>query len=105
MNLPVKKRNWAGKSSGNHPNIEKFLEYKSLKKSERIKDYFAFKLSRDYVNFTLLIGSEKIASFEQLEKYVRSDEFKKVKEYMMLPGQEKTGNVRGIQDGTAIYRN
>jgi beta-glucanase (GH16 family) len=71
------------------PEYEKFLEYKALKKSERIREYFAFKLSRDYVNFTLLIGSEKIALFEQLQKFVRSEEFKKVKEYMILPGRTK----------------
>jgi beta-glucanase (GH16 family) len=71
------------------PEYEKFLEYKALRRSERIKKYFAFKLSKDYVNFTLLIGSERIASFEQLGKFVRSEEFKKVKEYMILPGKTK----------------
>jgi beta-glucanase (GH16 family) len=71
------------------PEYQKFLEYIALKKSKRIRDYFAFKGSKDYVNFTLLIGSEKTASFEQLEKYIRSEEFKKVKEYMILPGRKK----------------
>jgi beta-glucanase (GH16 family) len=71
------------------PEYEKYLEFKSLKKSERMRDYFRFKLSRDYVNFTLLIGSEKIAAYEQLDQYIRSDEFKKVKEYMLLPGRKK----------------
>lgn len=71
------------------PEFEKYLEYKALKKSERMRDYFAYKLSGDYLNFTLLIGSEKIAGYEQLDKFIHSDEFKKVKEYMLLPGQKK----------------
>jgi hypothetical protein len=71
------------------PEFEKFMEFRSLKSSKRFKDYFAFKNSRDYVNFTLLIGSEKIASFELLGKFIQSDEFMKVKEYMLLPGKKK----------------
>lgn len=71
------------------PEYEKFLEYRALKKSARIRHYFKFKRSGDYVNFTLMIGSEKITNFEQLEKYIRSDEFRKVKEYRSLPGRKK----------------
>jgi hypothetical protein len=71
------------------PEFEKVQEFLALKKSERFRDYFAFKNSRDYVNFTLMIGSEKIASFEDLEKNVNSESFKKVKEYMLLPGRKK----------------
>ena len=51
--------------------------YRSLKKSERIRDYFRFKLSRDYVNFTLLIGSEKIDAFEQLKNTSEARNLKK----------------------------
>ena len=68
---------------------EKSREFISLKKSARFKDYFAFKDSRDYVNFTLLIASERIAAFEQLGQFVHSDAFKKVKEYKLLPGRKK----------------
>jgi beta-glucanase (GH16 family) len=71
------------------PEYEKWQEFNLLKKSERIRDHLAFKVSRDYVNFTLLIGSEKINAFEQLEHYVQSADFKKVKEYMLLSGKEK----------------
>jgi hypothetical protein len=71
------------------PEFKKLDELNALKKSQRIKDYFAFKSSKDYLNFTQLIGSEKITAFEELEKYVHSDEFWKVKEYMLLPGNKK----------------
>jgi beta-glucanase (GH16 family) len=71
------------------PEFEKLQEFNSLKQSKRFKDYFAFKKSKDYLNFTLLIGSEKIAGFENLEKFVKSSDFLKVKEYMLLPGSKK----------------
>jgi beta-glucanase (GH16 family) len=71
------------------PEYEKYREFKSLKHSRRFRDYFVFKKARDYVNFTLLIGSEKIAAFEQLGQFVQSEAFKKVKEYMLLPGRKK----------------
>jgi hypothetical protein len=71
------------------PEYEKQQEFIALKKSKRFKDYFAFKNSRDYVNFTLLIGSEKISGFEQLGHFLQSDDFLKVKEYMLLPGKKK----------------
>ncbi|MBN2482020.1 MAG: glycoside hydrolase family 16 protein [Bacteroidales bacterium] len=68
---------------------QKYLEFQALKKSERFRDYFKFKTSKDYVNFTLLIGSEKITAFENLERFVKSEEFLKVKEYMLLPPGKK----------------
>ena len=71
------------------PEFEKLQEFLSLKNSKRYKDYFTFKKSKDYLNFTLLIGSEKISGFEKLGKFVKSDEFSKVKEYMLLPGKKK----------------
>jgi hypothetical protein len=71
------------------PEYQKLLEFKALQKSQRIRDYFSFKSSKRYVNFNMLIGSEKINSFEHLEKYVKTDEFLKVKEYMLLPARKK----------------
>ena len=78
-----------GKKFPDSPEFQKWQEFNLLKKSERIRDHLAFKVSRDYVNFTLLIGSEKINSYEHLEQFVHSDAFKQVKEYMLLPGKEK----------------
>ncbi len=71
------------------PEYEKLQEFNSLKASKRFKDYFAFKNSKDYINFNLLIGSEKITSYEALEKFLKTDEFLKVKEYMNLPAKKK----------------
>jgi hypothetical protein len=71
------------------PEFEKLTEFKSLKGSKRFRDYFAFKKSKDYLNFTLLIGSEKITAYEQLQLFVKSADFQKVKDYMLLPGRKK----------------
>ena len=71
------------------PENEKLQEFISLKKSRRFKDYFRFKNSKDYLNFTLLIGSEKISEYEKLGRFIKTDDFNKVKEYMLLPGKKK----------------
>jgi hypothetical protein len=83
------KRELGRKKFRKSPEFEKLLEFKALKRSQRIKDYFSFKSSRKYINFNLLIGSEKIDSFEHLEKYLKTPEFTKVKEYMLLPAKKK----------------
>jgi hypothetical protein len=83
------KKNLGRKKFRSTPEYEKLQEFISLKKSKRYKDYFAFKKSKAYVNFTLLIGSEKISGFEQLGKFTKSAEFLKVKEYMLLPATKK----------------
>jgi beta-glucanase (GH16 family) len=85
----IRQRKSLGKKFRTTPEFEKLQEFKALKSSKRFRDYFAFKNSKDYVNFTLLIGSERIAGFEQLGKYIESETFRKVKEYMLLPGKQK----------------
>lgn len=64
-------------------------EFNSLKNSASVKGYFKFKSSADLENFQRLDGSEEIARYEELEKFVESDEFKQVKDYMALSGQKK----------------
>ncbi len=69
--------------------FQKLAEFNALKKSQRIRDYFKFKSSSAYINFNMLIASSRIESYEQLGKYVKGEEFLKVKEYMLLPGKRK----------------
>jgi len=83
------KRELGRKKFKKSPEYQKLLEFKSLQKSQRIRDYFSFKSSNKYINFNLLIGSEKIDSFEHLEKYLKTEEFLKVKDYMLLPAKKK----------------
>jgi beta-glucanase (GH16 family) len=64
-------------------------EYKRLDKSKEFKDYFKFKKSYALNNYTKLHGSERIAAYEELGKYLGSEEFMKVKTYMNLPAKKK----------------
>jgi hypothetical protein len=84
-----KKSSLGRKKFKQSPEYEKLVEFKSLKTAKRFRDYFAFKKSKDYVNFTLLIGSERITEYEKLGKFLKTEEFTKVKEYMLLPAKKK----------------
>jgi hypothetical protein len=64
-------------------------EYKALKDSKRFKDNFRFKASALYANYLSLEGSDRIANVEKLEEVIQSDDFRKVKEYMLLPPAKK----------------
>ncbi len=66
-----------------------YNEYMKLQKSDIIKKYLAFQTSKSYQIYERLVGSEKISRFEDLEKKMKSEEFRKVKEYMLLPGKKK----------------
>ena len=64
-------------------------EYKTLRNSKRFKDNFRFKASALYINYLKLEGSDRISQLEKMEKYIQSDKFRKVKEYMLLPPVKK----------------
>lgn len=79
----------AGKEYKNSAAYPKEQEYTSMQKSASIRNYFKFKTSPLFENYQRLDGSEEIAGYEKLEKFVDSEEFKKVKEYMALSPQKK----------------
>ncbi len=68
---------------------KKLVELQQLKKADKIRRYFAYGKSKLYENFKRLDGSDTIAQYEELEKTIASDAFRKVKEYMLLPGRKK----------------
>jgi beta-glucanase (GH16 family) len=68
---------------------KKLQEYKSLKNSKKFKDNFKFKASKLYANYVNLDGTERIKQVEELEKFIQSDKFMEVKEYMLLPPAKK----------------
>jgi len=67
----------------------KLQEFTQIKKSEKIKKYFSFGASKLFENYNRLNGSDTIARFEELEKNIASEAFRKVKDYMLLPGSKK----------------
>jgi beta-glucanase (GH16 family) len=73
----------------NTSEYKKQVEFELLKKSDKIRGYFSFDKSKLYENFKRLDGSDTIAHYEELEKTLASGAFRKVKEYMLLPGKKK----------------
>jgi hypothetical protein len=57
-------------------------EYSSLKTSKSIKFYYKYKASPLYANFIALDGSKQITDYEELEKFVNTDEFKQAKDFL-----------------------
>ena len=64
-------------------------QFKTLKGSEPIRFYFKFKASKELKNYNSLLNSERISSFEELEAYVQSDEFKKFKAYCLMAPKKR----------------
>jgi beta-glucanase (GH16 family) len=67
----------------------KVQEFNQLNKSAKIRKYFSFGASKLYANYVRMNGSDTISHFEELEKTVGSETFRKVKEYMLLSGSKK----------------
>lgn len=78
-----------GKDFKNSAAYQKEQEYTRMQKSPSIRNYFKFKTSPQHENFQRLNGSEEISKYEELEKFINSEEFKKVKDYMALSPQKK----------------
>jgi hypothetical protein len=64
-------------------------EYNGLKKSGKFIDNFKFKSSKNYQLYLKLDGSKKIEEYEELKSFIESDNFLKVKEYMLLSAKKK----------------
>ena len=64
-------------------------EYKETSRSSVIKRYFRFNKSRRYRVYLQVKDSDELKRYKELERYVHSDEFLKVKTYMNLSGKEK----------------
>ena len=62
---------------------KKLLEYKRLKSSLEIKEFYKFKTSKEYTNFLNTDGSLRLKRYHELKEYVATPEFKKQKEYLL----------------------
>ena len=69
--------------------FQKQRQYKDLNKSTRLRKYFKLKASKKMRTYIQVKGSDKLKKLEELEQYVNTDEFRKVKEYMALKPQQK----------------
>lgn len=64
-------------------------EYKEATTSSAIKNYFRFENSANYRQYLNVKDSGELIKYYELEKFINSDEYLKVKNYMGLPAKEK----------------
>jgi hypothetical protein len=78
---------------------KKLLEYKRLKGSVEIKEFYKFKSSKEYANFLNTDGSARLKRYYELKDYVVTPEFKQRKEYLQDKKRfEKTEMFKEIKE-------
>ncbi len=69
--------------------FQKQRQYKELKKSAILRRYFKLKESAKMKTYIQVKDSDRLKRLDELEAYINSTEFRKVKEYMALKPQQK----------------
>jgi hypothetical protein len=85
---------------------KKLLEYKRIKSTLEIKEYYKFKTSKEYANFLNTDGSARLARYHELKEYVATPAFKQRKEYLLDKKRfEKTDMFRDEQEYKKLKKN
>ena len=85
---------------------KKLLEYKRIKSSIEIKEFYKFKTSKEYANFLNTDGSTRLARYHELKEYVATPAFKQRKEYLLDKKRfEKTDMFRDEQEYKKLKKN
>jgi Glycosyl hydrolases family 16 len=85
---------------------KKLLEYKRLKGSLEIKEFYKFKSSKEYSNFLNTDGSPRLARYHELKEYVATSDFKQKKEYLLDKKKfEKTEMFKETQEYNKLKKN
>jgi hypothetical protein len=85
---------------------KKLLEYKRIKGSLEIKEFYKFKASREYANYLNTDNSARLKRYHELKEYVATPEFKKQKEYLLDKKRfEKTDMFKEIQEYDKLKKN
>ena len=78
---------------------KKLLEYKRIKGSLEIKEFYKFKSSKEYANFLNTDNSARLKRYHELKDYVATPEFKQQKEYLLDKKRfEKTEMFKEVQE-------
>ena len=86
----LEKKNAANpKEFRNSEEGRKEQQFLSLQKSSRFKNYFKFRNSEKFKTYTAFASSKDLERYNELEAFLASEEFRKVKEYMALTGKQK----------------
>ena len=84
---------------------KKLLEYKRVKGSPEIKEFYKFKSSKEYANFLNTDGSTRLSRLDELKEYVASAEFKEKKEYLLDKKRfEKTEMFKEVQEYNTLKK-
>jgi hypothetical protein len=85
---------------------KKLLEYKRLKGTLEIKEFYKFKSSKEYANYLNTDGSARLKRYHELKEYVATADFKQKKEYLLDKKRfEKTEMFKEIQEYEKLKKN
>jgi hypothetical protein len=85
---------------------KKLLEYKRIKGTIEIKEFYKFKASREYDNFLNTDDSARLNRYHELKEYVATSEFKQRKEYLLDKKRfEKTEMFKEINEFDKLKKN
>lgn len=74
-------------------------EFKQLDSNTDIKEYFKFRVSKEYANFKNTDGSSRLARFNELKEYTASKEFAERKAYLLDKKRfEKSEEFKEVQE-------
>ena len=85
---------------------KKLLEYKRIKGSLEIKEFYKFKSSKEYANYLNTDNSARLKRYHELKEYVATTEFKNQKEYLLDKKRfEKTEMFKEVQEYKKLKKN
>ena len=78
---------------------KKFTDYKRIKRSLEIKEFYKFKGSKEYANFLNTDNSARLKRYHELKEYIATPAFKEQKDYLLDKKRfEKTEMFKEIQE-------
>jgi hypothetical protein len=85
---------------------KKLTEYKRIKSSLEIKEFYKFQASKEYANFLNTDGSVRLQRYHELKDYIATPDFKKQKEYLLDKKRfEKTEMFNEIREYDKLKKN
>jgi len=85
---------------------KKFLEYKRMKGSAEIKEFYRFKESKEYANYLNTHDSKRLERYKELKEYTASPEFRERKSYLLDKKRfEKTDMFKQLQEYDKLKKN
>jgi hypothetical protein len=85
---------------------KKLLEYKRIKGSPEIKEFYRFMVSKEYANYLNTHDSKRLLRYNELKKYVVSSEFRERKSHLLDKKRfEKTEMFKQVQEYDKLKKN